>query len=122
MAGPMDEYGYLKSLDPAKRDAIQITAENNTYACAHVYNHIVVENTTWTVKEPMIFHNGATVTVKDGATLVVNNGAVLKDIRLVLEKGAHVIVDGQSVLKMLNAGEFSVPVGATLDLNNGIIK
>lgn len=122
LIGPMDKYGYMESLDPALRDTIHIMEENNTYSCTNIYNHIVVENTTWTISKSMTFYNGATVTVKNGATLIVDNSSTLNNIQLIVEKGSHFAIKEQSTLKMLNVNDFNVPIGATLDLYNGNIE
>ena len=120
--GPLDAFGNPIIIDPSGNGTVVISS-NQTITVDQVYNYNVVvhPNVTWTVKSDLLFHYGAHLRIMSGATVIIDGGSIIS---------ARIDQDSGSNLNMMNDGKiippanecFTVPVGANMEVTNGIIQ
>lgn len=121
--GPMDEYGNLESLSPEDRDTIFITSDQTIIAPSHFYSHVVVENdATWTIRANTRFHNGSSVTVRDGGTLALSNQSLTEGVILKADNSANISIQDGATLKRFDGKDFRIPKGARMNIQSGKIR
>jgi hypothetical protein len=122
LLGPMDQYGYCENINPNERDTIYIVSNDTISASKNVYNHYVITGTgTLTVRDSMNFYNGSTIRIENGGKLFVNNNAVMNKVDISLDSGASVTLDEGGLIHLLHNKSLSVPLGATVRIENGAI-
>ncbi len=121
--GPMNEYGYLESLNPNDRDTIYITTSTISSQIQHFYNHVVLCNgATWDIQDNVTFHNGAKLIVRENAQLNVEANGVLRGANVVSKSSSQVkLENGGQIIRPTN-GEFKVELGSTFELDEGSVQ
>ena len=121
--GPMNEYGYLESLNPNDRDTIYITTSTISSQKQHFYNHVVLCNgATWDIQDNVTFHNGAKLIVRENAQLSVKANGVLRGANVISKSSSQVKVEeGGQIIRPTN-GEFKVELGSTFELDEGSVQ
>ena len=127
--GPMNEYGYLESLNPNVRDTIYITTDkifsyDQPYApIEHYHNHVVLCNgALWEIEKEVIFHNGAKLVVRDNSVLRIKEKGVLRDANMVSQATGQIQVEGGGQIIRPTNGEIKVELGSSFELNEGSIQ
>lgn len=122
LLGVMDEYGNLESLNPDERNTMFISSDLEEISAEHIYNHMVVmNNATWKIRNSILFHNGAELTIKSGSTLHIKGGTLNK-AKLNMEIGSSLIIEDGGVLTMPERYNFEIPYGCKLLIDEGQIK
>ena len=121
--GPMNEYGYLESLNPNDRDTIYITTSTISSQIQHFYNHVVLCNgATWDIQDNVTFHNGAKMIIRENAHLNVKANGALRGANVISKSSSQVNVeDGGQIIRPTN-GEIKVELGSSFELNEGCIQ
>ncbi|MDD4759437.1 MAG: C1 family peptidase [Bacteroidaceae bacterium] len=124
LIGPMDQYGFTESLNPEERNTIYIRSDSTTLQSSHCYNHTVIgSNATWTIHGTINFHNGAKLTVENGASLVVSNNGLLNNVELVLEPRSKVRIENGGQIKYKTNTNFEIQNNnISFEILNGALK
>ena len=119
--GPMDEYGRLRDLDPDLNDTIFINTDSVCSKKKFIYNHTVIKSgASLTLRGQTTFYRNATLTVEDGASFVVD-AAYVKDADISVKPGGDVKVINNGVIRGCKGKDYILPLGASMEVNNGII-
>ena len=125
LLGPMDEYGFMDSLNvnPNMLDTIYINVDSISTHPEHFYNHVVLCNgATWLIQENVAFHNGAKLIIRENAHLNVKANGALRGANVISKSSSQVNVeDGGQIIRPTN-GEFKVEVGSSFILTEGSIQ
>lgn len=119
--GPMDEYGYLKELDPDLEDIVYIYSDSVCAQRKYTYNHTVVCNGgSLTLRNQNTFYRNATLTIERGGILIID-AAIVENAKINVAEGATVRIINNGQLKICSNEEFVVPLGANLEIVQGEI-
>lgn len=118
--GPMDEYGYCASILPT--DTIFIDSdEQYSSGYRHVTKNICIRNnSTLTVSCDLSMNHLAEIRIKSGATLVING--CIRNANIKPEVGSTIILNNGGLIVTYKDESFKLPVGATMQINEGVIK
>ena len=120
--GPMDEYGNLTNLQNLIAQTI-VVSTNTAYSQPR-FNYgitVVVPNTTLTVTSDLTLYGNVHIQLSAGSKLVIDGGTI-NNAKFMMIPGCEVVVKNGGVINMRNGIDFELPVGAVLNLENGIIK
>lgn len=119
--GPMNEYGFLESLQPDNRDTIFVTSNKTESNYGYKYNHICINSgATLNVTNTMIMHNGATITVRDGGSLIIDGG-ILDNASVNLLSGSSFVVKNNGSVKLASGNDLNIPLGVNAEIPYGCI-
>lgn len=119
--GPMNEYGFLESLQPDNRDTIFVTSNKTESNYGYKYNHICINSgATLNVTNTMIMHNGATITVRDGGSLIIDGG-MLDNASVNLLPGSSFVVKNNGSVKLASGNDLNIPLGVNAEIPYGCI-
>ena len=112
-------YGQLETLGPF---AGQIFSENTTLTSRTSYNAdlVILNNITLTIKNICNIMGRCTVYVENGGHLIIDGG-VLTNAKINLQSGGKITIMNGGKIVMRTNTDFSVPVGAIVDIQNGEI-
>ena len=120
--GPVNRYGFLKDNNPDNKDTIFVEADSVIQKKCYLHNHMVVNSgVSLTIKEDITFYRGATLIVRDGGRLVVD-ACLLKDATIQIEQRGQIEVINNGKIITIDGENFSVPQGAYMRINEGMIK
>ena len=120
--GPMNEYGYLESLQPNTRDTIFVTTNETDNNYGYKYNHICIKNgATLNITNNMIMHNGATITICNGGTLVIDGG-VLGNASINFLYGSNFIIKNNGSVRLASGHDLNIPSGVNAEIPYGCIS
>ena len=88
-----------------------------------VYNNVVVKNNaTLTIKDKIHCYNGVSITLR-GGKLVVDNGQLLNaNVLTDLNSLSDITIKNGGVIERQKYKDFTIPIGSTMQINNGEIK
>ncbi len=120
--GPMDVYGHLEIINPDDRENIYINSDSICSNRKFIYNHTIIQNGgCLTLQEHTTMYNNTTLTIQNGGKLVID-ASILQNAKIIMESGSNLeIINGGSI-NICSNEEFSVPLGAKLNLVNGNIN
>lgn len=119
--GPMDEYGRLRDLDPNLNDTVFINTDSVCSKKNFIYNHTVIKSgASLTLRGQTTFYRDATLTVEDGASFVVD-AAYVENADISVKPGGTVKVINNGVIRICKGKDYILPLGASMEVNNGII-
>lgn len=119
--GPMDEYGFLKNLNPDLNDTIYIATDSICSHNKYIYNHTVIQNGgKLTLTSNIFFYQGVKLTVENGGILFVD-GAIVKDADIKIESGGKIVIKNNGIVNICANKHFSLPLGAIMEIYSGII-
>ena len=124
--GPLNEYGYCIPIDPNSTDSLFTPIyimENTLWDNYKFYHqHIIVDNSaTLTVSSDTDFYKGVTIYLNNGATLIVD-GATLNNVKIQAESGSKIVLKNNSTINYCPNSDFSLPLGAELEIIHGVIN
>ena len=122
--GPFMTNGRIMSLDPDNHELADTwdVFEANIYGI-HCYSHSELEEyDECGTHGPVYFHNGATVTLKNGSVLNIENGNTVYNANIIMESGAKLRIRGNGHLKLAEGVSFNPPVGAIVEITEGSIE
>ena len=117
--GPLDYYGNLQQLSPngVTVDTSIINSSNSTMT-----NRIgIVKNGVLTITGTVTMAGDAKIRVCENGTLIVDGGTI-QNANLELVPGCHLIVRNNGTISMASGLSFDAPVGAIIDIDEGIIN
>ncbi len=120
--GPMDEYGWLRDLDPDDYDTLYIDTDStwNTYRYQH--HHVCIRNNaTLSVCDTIKCYHDVSITIQPNATLSVNGGTI-EDAEIKPQAGGNVKIQNNGHIIPCTNKNFSVPLGAKMRIDYGRIK
>lgn len=118
--GPMNEYGYCASIIPT--DTIYINS-NEHFSNGYQYitkNICVRNNSTLTVSCDLLMNHLAEIHIKPGSTLIIDG--CIRNAQIKAEVGSTIILNDGGKIITYQDDSFELPVGATLQINNGTIE
>lgn len=119
--GPMDEYGFLESLQPDTRDTIFVTSNETASNYGYKYNHICINSgATLNITNSMIMHNGATITVRNGGSLIIDGG-ILDNASVNLLPGSRFVIKNNGLVKLASGNDLNIPLGVNAEIPHGCI-
>ena len=120
--GPVNRYGFLEDNNPDNKDTIFVEADSVIQKKCYLHNHMVVNSgVSLTIKEDITFYRGATLIVRDGGRLVVD-ACLLKDATIQIEQGGQLEVINNGKIITIDGENFSIPQGAYMRINEGMIE
>ena len=118
--GPMNEYGYCASIIPT--DTLYINS-NEHFSNGYQYitkNICVRNNSTLTVSCDLLMNRLAEIRIQSGSTLIING--CIRNAHIKPEVGSTIILNNGGKIITHHNDSFELPVGATLQINNGTIE
>ena len=120
MAGPMDEYGNLMSLNPYELDIIPFYNTTITSPC-HIYQHILLyNNTKLTISSDVTMGRYTQITVYSGGELNIDAGT-FRNVKLELRRGAKLNIRNGGKLIMRKNESFDAVPGVLVSIEDGEI-
>ena len=117
--GPLDNYGYLQVLSPNGETVDTcITYSSDTTITKRIG---IVKNGVLTITGTTIMTGDAKIRVCENGTLIVDGGTI-QNANLELVPGCHLIVRNNGTINMASGLSFDAPVGAIIDIDEGIIN
>lgn len=119
--GPMNKYGYLKVLNPNVVDTIMVNDSVTIDNTEYLYNHFQVNSGgVLTIALDTEFWGDLSLNVKNGGTLIVD-GATFDNVKITLESGSHLSIMHGGVINIRSGNTFYAPLGATVNISEGMI-
>lgn len=119
--GPMDEYGFLKDLNPDLYDTVYVRKDSLCNRKSYVYQHTMINSgATLSVTSDTNFYGKAVLRVAPLATLVVDS-AELRLSNIAVEKGGRVFIKNNGRIKLDDDCSLDLPAGAELYITEGAI-
>lgn len=120
--GPMDEYGWLRDLNPNSNDTLYIDTDTiwNTYRYQH--RHVCIRNNAkLTVCDTVKCYRDVSFTIRPNSTLLVNGGT-MEDADVKAQTGSNVKIQSNGRIIPCTNKNFSIPLGAKMNISSGRIK
>lgn len=121
--GPIDEFGFLQDIIPDQMDTI-IIEQDTEYALMDftTNRHILVRNNAnLTISNHLTCYSGVSITVEPGSRLIVSGG-ILDNVILKLCPSSELTVANNGTIIHSVEQAFTIPKGAVLHQNYGIIR
>ena len=120
--GPMNEYGYLMDNCPDSLETIYINEDTSYSGFNSFHNHMVVQNSaTLVLNGTATFYPSVKITIKSGSTLWID-GCSLDNASFDIKPGAKVKMSNNTYTRLLQNKNFVIPLGAELELIEGVIE
>lgn len=120
--GPMDEYGWLRDLNPNSNDTLYIDTDTiwNTYRYQH--RHVCIRNNAkLTVCDTVKCYRDVSFTIRANSTLLLNGGT-MEDADIKAQTGSNVKIQNNGRIIPCTNKNFSMPLGAKMRIDYGRIK
>ena len=122
LKGPMDEYGYCEEFPINGKRYIYIDNDTTLSLSSPVYNHYVIwKGATVTITQDISYDNGSKLIIDKNSTLIID-GATLNNVTLLPQAGSSTIIRNDGNIIHHTSGEFEIPLGATFELQHGIVE
>lgn len=115
--GPMDEYGNLEQLTCGKTINSLTPYTDQTLTCRFG----IVNGGCLTISGSTTMSGNGIIRVCEGGSLIVDGGTI-QNANLVLVPGCTVIIRNGGVINMAPGKSFDAPIGATVNIESGIIN
>lgn len=120
--GPLDSFGNLQTIDPDVSDTIYIDTNTSYSTQNFIHQHILIRNNSvLTVSNQLNCYNGVSITVENGSSLIVN-GSVISNVILKFQPGSSFSLTNNGRIIHNQSVSFQIPVGVTMQMNNGQIE
>ena len=141
--GEMDQYGYIKPLNPDLRDTIYIRSNTVWNQPQYIHNHIVVESgAELLVNDTITCYKGVSLVLKKGGSLTlqkkdqaypkqqptmqgptsISTCGYLKGVNLKASPGSSILIKDGAQILLRDEYPLSIPIGCELTIESGIIK
>ena len=141
--GEMDQYGYIKPLNPDLRDTIYIRSNTVWNQPRYIHNHIVVESgAELLVNDTITCYKGVSLVLKKGGSLTlqkkdqaypkqqstmqgstsISTCGYLKGVNLKASPGSSILIKDGAQILLRDEYPLSIPIGCELTIESGIIK
>lgn len=123
--GPLSSYGIEADISRENMDVVFIDEDTEFTIDLPVLEHIVVRNitnnSTFTISHTLLCNHNATFRIEPSCSLVVDGGCI-RNPNLDVAAGASVEIKNGGQILLYDDDTFNIPLGATLTINEGIIK
>lgn len=120
--GPMDSHGNLEDLELRALQTLWVETDYTFTARAFWYNNTVVCGTAkLTIKSPITLYGNTKIIVEPNGELVIDGGT-LQNADIELNVGSRLVLRNGGTIIMRNGTDFFAPIGATVNIENGLIK
>jgi hypothetical protein len=120
--GPMDSHGNLEDLELRALQTLWIQTDYTFTTEAFWYNNTVVCNTAkMTIKSPITLYGSTKIIVEPNGELVIDGGT-LQNADIELNVGSRLVLKNGGTIIMRKGKAFFAPLGATVNIENGLIK
>jgi hypothetical protein len=120
--GPMDQYGNLEDLYQRVSQNLNILQDTLMGNRQYVYTDVSVSNgATLTVTDTLTFYGQTELIVNPGCKLIID-GCELQNVDIDLRPSSQLIIRNGGVIVMREGVPFEAPVGAIVEITEGMIK
>ncbi|MBR6841891.1 MAG: hypothetical protein IKM77_06295 [Prevotella sp.] len=123
--GPLNSYGREADISRENMDVVFIDDDTEITTDLPVLEHIIVRNitnnSTFTISHTLLCNHNATFRIEPSCSLVVDGGCI-RNPNLDVAAGASVEIKNGGQILLYDDDTFNIPLGATLTINEGIIK
>jgi len=120
--GPMDSYGNLEDLGLRGLHTTHITTDSTLTSRAFFYtNTCVCSHSKLTIKSTITLYGNTKIIVEPNGELIIDGG-VLENADIELNPGSKLVLKNGGTILMRDGKDFYAPIGATVVIENGLIK
>lgn len=120
--GPMDNHGNLEDLELRALQTFWVVTDSTITARAFWYRNTVVwDSAQLTIKSPITLYGSTKIIVEPNGELVIDGGT-LQNADIELNVGSRLVLKNGGTIIMRKGKDFYAPIGATVKIENGLIK
>ena len=120
--GWIDTYGHIANINPDDSNVWTLPQDSILTKNQYIYNHIQIPSQrTFTIACHVIMNKNTEIRVASGATLIIDGGVIQNGI-IKPVSGSSIIINNGGKIILNTDGNFILPNGALLQINEGEIK